>query len=575
MKQDKPEIVELEAAELEEILRRAKSRNLRDEDYGMVINIIKAYVTLLALLQKSRMSIKRLKNIIFGSKTEKTSSVVGGKTKGTSSSQDESSGTSDKPDDDTDSDDKPDPGGGLTDSGDKPAKPPAKGHGRNGADAYSGAEQTEVPHESLKAGEPCPKCGDGSKLYEVNEMGVSVNIVGQAPLGGIVYWLEKLRCNLCGMVFTAKLPEEAGPEKYDASAAAMIGMLKYGTGMPFNRLENLQMNLGIPLPSSTQWDIVHDMNDKIDPVIQTLVYTASQGDVFYNDDTTVKILELMGKRAKQTLLAGESLDQEGVGEDRTGLYTSGVVSTLKEGHQIALFFSGRKLAGENLKDVLSQRAEELEPPIQMCDGLLSHNLPGELKTILANCLCHSRRKFFEVHDIFQEECGYVLEVLKIIYKNDAIARDQELSPEQRLRFHQAESEPVMEELHDWLNRQFDQRLVEPNSSLGESIKYMLKHWKALTLFLRKAGAPLDNNTCERALKKAILHRKNALFYRSRKGAQVGDALMSLIYTCQLNRINPFEYLTELYRNAKDAAWYPERWLPWNYHEMLISKLDTS
>ncbi len=174
------------------------------------------------------------------------------------------------------------------------------------------------------------------------------------------------------------------------------------------------------------------------------------------------------------------------------MYTSGVVSTLEEGPQIALFFSSHKLAGENLKDVLSQRAKELEPPIQMCDGLLSHNLPGELKTILANCLCHSRRKFVEVYDVFQEECGYVLEVLKIIYKNDAIARDQELSPEQRLRFHQAESEPVMEELHDWLNRQFDQRLVEPNSSLGESIKYMLKHWKELTLFLRIAGAPLDN-----------------------------------------------------------------------------------
>ena len=154
------------------------------------------------------------------------------------------------------------------------------------------------------------------------------------------------------------------------------------------------------------------MHDKIVPVFEALVYTASQGDVLYNDDTTVKILELMGKRAGRTLLAGESLDQDGVGEDRTGLYTSGVVSTLDEGPQIALFFSSRKLAGENLKDVLSQRAEELEPPIQMCDGLLSHNLPGELETILANCICHSRRKFVEVHDIFQEECEYVLELYR-------------------------------------------------------------------------------------------------------------------------------------------------------------------
>jgi transposase len=575
MKRKKNQNFQVDAAELEEILQRAESRNLSEQDYKTVVAIIKAYVQVYALLQKSKVSISRLKKMIFGSKTEKTSSVVGNKADGSSPSQDESSLDTPDSNDDTASDDKPEPDGSPPDSDDKPCKPLAKGHGRNGAAAYSGAEKTDVPHESLKVGDPCPHCQDGSRLYEVTESGVFVQIIGQAPLGGTVHSLQKFRCDLCGTVFTAKMPEGVGPEKYDATAAAMISVLKYGTGMPFNRLDNMQENLGIPVPSSTQWDIVEGMHDKIVPVFQTLVWTASQGDVLYNDDTTVKILELMGKRSEQTLLAGESLDIEGVGEDRTGLYTTGVVSTVDEGHQIGLFFSSRKLAGENLKDVLSQRAEELGPPIQMCDGLLSHNLPGELKTILANCMCHSRRKFVEVYDIFQEECRHVLEALKVIYKNDTIARKQELSPEERLRFHQAESGPIMEELHDWLNRQFDQRLVEPNSGLGESINYMLNHWKGLTLFLRQAGAPLDNNICERLLKKAILHRRNSLFYRSRKGAQVGDALMSLIYTCQLNRVNPFDYLTELYRNAKDVAKHPERWLPWNYHETLLAGVETA
>ena len=136
--------------------------------------------------------------------------------------------------------------------------------------------------------------------------------------------------------------------------------------------------------------------------------------------------------------------------------------------------------------------------------------PPNLQTILANCLAHGRRQFVDVAERFPEECRHVLESLSVIYHNDAIARERNLSPEERLLFHQAESGPTMEELHAWLARQFDERRVEPNSALGGAIAYLLKHWEKLTLFLRVAGAPLDNNICERALKKAILHRKNAL-----------------------------------------------------------------
>ena len=122
----------------------------------------------------------------------------------------------------------------------------------------------------------------------------------------------------------------------------------------------------------------------------------------------------------------------------------------------------------------------------------------------------------------------------------------------------------MQQLHDWLRRQLEEKRTEPNSALGGAIGYMLRHWEKLTLFLRKAGAPLDNNVCERALKKAILHRKNALFYRTQNGARVGDLFMSLIYTCQLNQANPFDYLTQLQRHADQVAASPHLWMPWNY-----------
>src|SRR5262249_16941993 len=160
--------------------------------------------------------------------------------------------------------------------------------------------------------------------------------------------------------------------------------------------------------------------------------------------------------------------------------------------------------GENLAEVLKHRTAALPPPIQMCDAL-SRNLPGELRTILGHCLAHARRNFVDVYDRFPEQCTYLLESLAVVYRNDADARKRHLSPEERMRFHQEASKPTMDQLHDWLKRQLDDKLTEPNSALGGAIGYMRRHWEELTLFLRQAGAPLDNNVCERALKKAILH----------------------------------------------------------------------
>ena len=559
MKQTEPTILELSAEELQDILQYLEGLGMSNEHHEIVKAIIESYAYLLGQLGKKNVTIGRLQKIIFGAGTEKTETVIG---KGTNSETSASPGEEHNAE--------------PTGDADSEKEPPQrrKGHGRNGADAYHGAEQIEVPHPSLQAGDDCPECQRG-KVYETPRPGVLVRIVGQAPVQAKVYQLQKLRCNLCGKVFTAPPPEGISPAKYDATTGSMIGLLKYGSGMPFNRLGRLQGSLGIPLPASTQWDIVADLTRVIEPGHVELMRQAAQGDVVYNDDTTIKILDLMGKRAqrKASTASGEADTSDQDKPSRTGLFTSGVVST-QQGRKIALFFSGRQHAGENLKDVLAKRVATLAPPIQMCDGL-SRNLPAELETIVANCLAHGRRQFVDVAEQFSEECEHVLQALEVIYRNDAIARQRKLSPEDRLCFHQAESGPTMEELHRWLSRQFDDRLVEPNSTLGEAISYMLKHWEKLTLFLRKPGAPLDNNICERALKKAILHRKNCLFYKSENGAHAGDLFMSLIYTCELCGANPFDYLTELQRHAEELASAPQNWMPWNYRETLDAIATTS
>ncbi len=551
MKPTEPTIIEMKTEELRETLQHALT-SMDTKHYERVKAVFEAYVYITNELGKNRVTLGRLRKMLFGAKSEKTEAVVGEEADAAAA---EASG-----------EDSPAESAQEADTENNASKK-RKGHGRNPADAYDGAEKVPVPHPSLEAGDGCPDCRRGT-VYNMAQPRVVVRLVGQAPVKATVYQLQRLRCNLCGNIFTAPLPDGAGARKYDATTGSIIGLLKYGSGFPFNRFARLQGSLGIPLPASTQWDIIAAAFPRIEPASIELIRQAAQGDVLYNDDTTTRILDLMGKRAKKKASTKSEQDDptDQVDPSRTGLFTSGIVST-QDGRKIALFFSGRRHAGENLAKVLAERAVALTPPIQMCDAL-SRNLPKELETIVANCIAHARRRFAEVSELFPDECEHVLLALKVIYKIDADARKRKLSPEERLRLHQAESRSTMDDLHRWLNRQLDERLVEPNSSLGEAITYMLKHWTKLTLFLRKAGAPLDNNICERAMKKAILHRKNSMFFRSEKGAHTADAFMSLIYTCELNGANPFDYLTELQRHAEELASAPHDWMPWNYRETL-------
>jgi len=441
---------------------------------------------------------------------------------------------------------------------DPAGKKPAPGHGRNGAQAYPGAERIEVPHASLHSGDRCPECQRG-KVYPLQEPGRLVRMRGQAPLAATVYQLQKLRCNLCGEVFTAEAPAGVGQEKYDATAASMIALLRYGSGFPWNRLADLQESLGIPLPAATQCEIVAEAAVPLQPAMEELIRQAAQGEVLHNDDTSMLVLALRRR------LGREKDENESDAAERTGVFTSGIVSTAQK-QTIALFFTGRQHAGENLADILRRRAAELAPPMQMCDALSRNlpKLPEKLEVIVGHCLAHARRRFVEVIENFPQPCRHVLEQLGKIYGNDATARQQAMTPEQRLRYHQQESGPVMNELRAWLNTQFAEKKVEPNSGLGIAIRYLLKHWERLTLFLRQAGAPLDNNIAERALKKAILHRKNSLFYKTANGARVGDLFMSLIHTCELCGANPFDYLTQLQQHVDELAHNPAQWMPWNY-----------
>jgi transposase len=517
--------IDVSTKELEALLEQAKQEPLREEGYHKLKAAIRTLGYVTELLEKKETTLAALRELLCSASTEKTDKVL--KHAGINTGEKKPESPSKKP------------------------KRTAAGHGRNSAAAYSGAQKVKVPHASLKPGDACPN-GCGGKVYPQREPGVLVRIKGQAPLAATVYELEKLRCNLCGNVYTAEAPADAGEKKYDESAAAMIALLRYGSGVPWNRTEGLEANLGIPLPAATQCEIMVQTAPPLQPALEELKRQAAQAEVVHNDDTSMRVL---------------SLDRDAdISPERTGVFTSGLV-WIVQGRRIALYFTGCKHAGENLAEVLKLRSPDLPPIIQMCDAL-SRNVPKLVETLVANCNAHGRRNFVKVTANFPEPCRFVLETLREVYGYDAVTREHGMSAEERLVFHQEHSKPVMEKLHTWLQAQFDEMLVEPNSGLGNAINYLLKHWEKLTLFLRKAGVPLDNNLVERALKKAILHRKNSLFYKTRKGAQMGDLFMSLIHTCELNGANAFDYLMELLRHAEELKRNPSEWMPWNYRDSL-------
>lgn len=525
-----PEIISVSALELEQLLTELRVQ-LAPATYRLVESLLRTLQWVMGLLEAKTVSLARLRRVLFGQKTEATEKLF---PRGSAADSGSTTGAASTP------------------------KAKRKGHGRKAAADYPGAQRVPVPHPTLCAGALCSKCLKG-KLYLLSAPARLVRLVAQPIFQATLYELQRLRCALCGALFTAPAPPEANQGKYDPSVGVMLAVMRYGAGLPMYRMDKWQQYFGVPLPASTQWELIDAASKTPAVVFQALIDTAAQGRLLHNDDTTMRVQSL----GKQIASA--------VDPERTGVFTTSIVSQVDD-HPVALFFTGQKHAGENLDQVLKRRAGHLEKPLQMCDAL-ARNQSKEFATILCNCLLHGRRNFVDVVDNFPEPCRKVIESLREIYRVEAQAKQQNLSDAQRLVFHQQHSQPVMEQLHQWMKEQMEQKQVEPNSGLGQAIRYMLKHWEALTRFLRVPGAPLDNNICERALKMAILHRKNSLSYKTLHGAEVGDIFMSLIHTCQLNGINPFDYLMALQKHGEQVRKEPTRWLPWNYQKTMAA-LDT-
>lgn len=527
---DTDPVTSTDPVEIEVLIGRVRQSDLPERDALLVERLLRLVLSLVSLIEHKNASISRLKRLLFGPRSDKrTPAPPATKPEPAAAASDETSASVDAT---------PPP----------PPKPAPPGHGRLAADRYSGADRVRCEHATLRAGQPCPDAPCSGHLYNTNAPSIFIRLTGQPVVGATRYDRTVLRCSACQTRFTAPLPDEVPTEKYDATADVAIALAKYSAGLPFYRLARLQSAFGVPLPESVQWERVEAVADAVHPVFLHLQRLAATGEVLYADDTGVKILACLQENKRRA--KGE----------RTGTHTTGIVSRVGA-HQIAIYRSGRAHAGENVGRLLGARPAELCSPVQIGDAL-SRNWSHAFTVVVAKCLAHARRHFVDIQEAFPEECKRVLDDLAAIYRNDA-ATDGKTQAE-RLAYHQEHSAPVMAGLRVWIERQFSERLVEPNSSLGKALTYMLTHWSGLTRFLEDGRAPLDTNAVERILRLAVLNRKNSLFYRTEHGAAVGDVITSLVQTCALNGVRAWDYLLALVRNARAVRARPEAWLPWTY-----------
>jgi len=409
----------------------------------------------------------------------------------------------------------------------------------------------------LSIGALCPDCvcanANGKLCYD--EPKIVVKLEGSPLITGTKYTAERLRCSLCAARYQTDWPSDiASMPKYDVSCASALAIGRYSMGLPLHRIEFHQTMHGIPMADATQWDLLNKLYTVVAPVHAMLIEHGANGDLVIYDDTPGRILT---EQAKGHVT-----------------HTTAFIS-VKNDAKTHLFFTGQNHAGNNVSTILEQRTSN-EPVIAMMDAS-SNNIPKKMSVdltarfILCFCLTHGRRKFFEMFNFFDKQCEMVLDIIGRVYQHDAHCKQEKYTLEQRLLYHQTHSQPLMESLYCWLNNQLLCELSEENSGLGQAVGYMLRHWIPLTTFLRVAGAPLDSSWAERAIKMAIRHRRNSLFYKTPRGALVGDCLMSLICTAQQNNVNPFDYLNELQQHATLVQANPSQWLPWNYAQNLVDR----
>lgn len=452
--------------------------------------------------------------------------------------------------------------------------PIGSGHGRNGASAFTNA--MKIFHTLVVGiiGSLCTKCG-GARMTRYRNQ-VHIRIVGQPFFGAECHHAEQARCKSCGRVISA-LPKQVTQgfgksATWDPSAAAMLIVLHYFYGMPFKRIEILHKGWGTPISDATQWEISAEAITNVMPLFIRMIEWAIQNMLSFSFDDTGGMILTLKRQIADELKAAKAM---GLPEDsvRTGINASGFHIVTPKGI-IILYFTGRHHAAEIMRKLLQHRLPGSPTVNKVTDGAAKNFIDTEFKDIEEGvCNVHAFLKWYDHKTEFPSSYAIVGEAYHEIYTNEATAIANNMTPEGRLAFHQKNSRPWMEKIKALCENLVLSHLVEPRTSLYKAVHFFLNQWPRLTKFLEVAGMPLDTNLCEQSLIAVVRYLTGSRNYHTERGAEVGDAGMSLVATSRANDAEPWTWLTDCLENRADLAKNPDKYLPWNFKERLKTKQD--
>jgi hypothetical protein len=433
-----------------------------------------------------------------------------------------------------------------------------KNHPKRGNDEFNPVASHVHFHNELEPGDKCPACLQG-KVYSFREKIIPI-LIGRSPLAFEEHRLQTLRCNTCGATFEPKLPQEIPRTGHSmASAQAILTVMHYQIGVPFASISALQGMAKQNVSPSQLWAVIEQAASTVWPISEELRRQAANSKIFYTDDTSARILSYYSENEKNR----QKKKRKKTPEERVGTYSSAIIGCTFDGHEIYLFYHGRKYAGENFADLLRDRDVSLKTPIQMKDAS-TMNVPATIEVIEAKCNAHAIRKFKDLRDIYPKECAEVLRRYGDVGKNEQMSKKHGKTDQERFDLHKKKSFPLMEGIKSYLDKLINNRMIEPNSTLGAAIAYFQSHYKELIAFCKIEGAPFDNNKAERALKMIIRLRKTSMFYKTDHGAEVAGILHSVLYTAQEAGINVLDYLQTILENKEEVSRDPTAFLPWTF-----------
>jgi transposase len=432
-----------------------------------------------------------------------------------------------------------------------------------------------VHHKTLKPGDTCPECGKG-KLYEVDSMEDDIKVFIKELIKIKRYLRQRLRCNACGWYATAERPPEAGESNgHSGELVAYVVIMRCNGGMPYNRSGSLNKSLGLSLTKQQVYAICADFAEMFSVVIAAMRKEVANCPVIANDSTTAKIIEVSKIKESPTYKPGSKKNPS----ERSSSRTSVVIGFDSELQPVGcIFHTGQMHSGEFMETILDDRDKELAAPVVMADMATTSDTPQfnaakdeEKPYIRAGCNDHALRKIEQALKAYPQNIVLVHNY-QCIYAHDALIKDRNLPPADRLKVHRNLNASRMEQIKsDALaikNGTGGFIKAEPNSIEGKAVAYFLKYWDCLTGFLNVVGVPLSNCSCEQALKKMIWLRNSSRVFRTLKGAATTDSLQTLIHTAGVIEVNAFEYCLALCQNQDQVKQNPHLWTPRAYKTAL-------